>query len=401
MLTGCPVTPLPGTAPPPAILIALIPGTMPPPAFPYGLDPIAWAYASSISTSMSTYKELPGHHLRSTLDLVASTPASEYLDSTETPDVELRVTAFCRHNLRDTRPHMHPLYYYFDTPDSDSADNTYDPTRECFNIDGAIASDLEDETAIGGRNTMPPQVEPPAARDEAQFLADQAMQLEQIYELQDRLDEEQENLHLLQQTSSMHAWHTHTVEELEKGLATSIVASSRIRRVNQRSSAEPARMLLQPPCFFVTCPSHRTPRPIRPAMKSVDSSRPPPCSKPRVLPRGDAGLPRSSLRSPPDRKERPRSISSPPPSGTRQPLSVNASSTTTNLEMPVTTSMSAEGVRVVMVQLEATTSIGAGATTARRIEALHPSHQALGSSARPFAKCYFQRSSTPHDSYQV
>jgi hypothetical protein len=82
-------------------------------------------------------------------------------------------------------------------PDSDSADDTYDPTRACFNIDGAIASDSEDEAVVGGRNT-PPQVELPAKWDEAQFLADQGMQLEQIHELQDRLDEEQENLCLLQ-----------------------------------------------------------------------------------------------------------------------------------------------------------------------------------------------------------
>jgi hypothetical protein len=54
--------------------------------FPFGLDPVAWAYASSVSTNMSAYEELPGHHLRSTLDLVASTPAYEYLDSTETPE---------------------------------------------------------------------------------------------------------------------------------------------------------------------------------------------------------------------------------------------------------------------------------------------------------------------------
>jgi hypothetical protein len=94
---------------------------------------------------------------------------------------------------------MHPLYYYFDAPDSDSADDTYDPTRECFNIDGVIMSDLEDEAAVGGRNT-PPQVELPTERDEAQFLVDQGMQLEQIRELQDRLDEERENMRLLQQT---------------------------------------------------------------------------------------------------------------------------------------------------------------------------------------------------------
>jgi hypothetical protein len=77
---------------------------------------------------------------------------------------------------------MHPSYYYFGAPDSDSADDTYDPTCECFNIDGASASDSEDEAAVEGRNT-PPQVELPAEWDEAQFLADQGMQLEQIREL--------------------------------------------------------------------------------------------------------------------------------------------------------------------------------------------------------------------------
>jgi tyrosyl-tRNA synthetase len=105
---------------------------------------------------------------------------------------------------------MHLLYYYFGALDSDSPDDTYDPTYECFNIDGAIMSDSEDEAAIGGRNT-PPQVELPAERDEAQFLADQGMQLEQIRELQDRLDEERENLRLLQQTlKNEHVAHAHS-----------------------------------------------------------------------------------------------------------------------------------------------------------------------------------------------
>jgi hypothetical protein len=84
---------------------------------------------------------------------------------------------------------MHPSYYYFGAPDSDSADDTYDPTRECFNIDGASTSDSEDEAPVEGRNT-PPQVDLAVERDEAQFLADQGMQLEQIRELQDRLNEE-------------------------------------------------------------------------------------------------------------------------------------------------------------------------------------------------------------------
>jgi hypothetical protein len=93
---------------------------------------------------------------------------------------------------------MHPSYYYFGTPDSVSADDSYDPTRECFHIDGAIASDSEAEAAVGGRNATPPHVEPPGAWDEAQFPgADQGAQLEQIQELQAMLDEERENLRLL------------------------------------------------------------------------------------------------------------------------------------------------------------------------------------------------------------
>jgi hypothetical protein len=144
-----------------------------PSMFPFGLDTVARAY-----------EELPGHHLRSTLDLVASTPASEYLDSAETLETEPRVTASQRCNHRDDlqRPHIPPLYYYFGAPDSDSAHDTYDPTHECFNVDEASTSESEDEEPVEGRHT-PPHVELPAERDEAQFLVDQGMQLEQIHEL--------------------------------------------------------------------------------------------------------------------------------------------------------------------------------------------------------------------------
>jgi hypothetical protein len=50
---------------------------------------------------------------------------------------------------------------------------------------------------------------------------------------------------------------------------------------------------------------------------------------------------------------------------------------------------------VVTVQLEATMSTGVGAATAQRIEALHPSHEALRSLAKPSAKHYFRLSSAP------
>jgi hypothetical protein len=104
-------------------------------------------------------------------------------------------------------------------------------------------------------------------------------------------------------TLSKSARHAHMAEELKRELVMSIVASSRIERSSPQFSIEPARTWLQPPCSFVTCPSHQTPRPIESVMKSKDSSRPLPCSRPRVLPPGDAGLPRSNLRCPPVRRE--------------------------------------------------------------------------------------------------
>jgi hypothetical protein len=155
MPTRGPIALPPGAVPPPASSTTPARETTPLSAFLFGLDSVAWVYASSVSTSMSAYEELPGHHLRSTLDLVASTLAFEYLDSTETPDTEHRATASRHYDPRDRRPHMHPSYYYFGTLDSDSADDTYDPTRECFNIDGASASDSEDEATVEGRNTPP------------------------------------------------------------------------------------------------------------------------------------------------------------------------------------------------------------------------------------------------------
>jgi hypothetical protein len=74
---------------------------------------------------------------------------------------------------------MHPPYYYFGASDSDSADDSYDSTHECFHIDGAIALDSEAEAAAGGGNTTPSHTVLPGARDEAQLLeTDQGAQLE-------------------------------------------------------------------------------------------------------------------------------------------------------------------------------------------------------------------------------
>jgi hypothetical protein len=150
------------TPPLPGSTIPARTATSPSP-FPFGLDSVARVYASSVSTNMSAYEELLGHHLCSTLDLVASTPTSDYLDSTETLEIEPRVTASQRRDHRgdSQRPHILLSYYYIGAPDSDSADDTYDPTRECFNVDVESTSESEDEEPVEGRHT-PPHVELPA-----------------------------------------------------------------------------------------------------------------------------------------------------------------------------------------------------------------------------------------------
>jgi hypothetical protein len=95
-----PIIPPSGVVPPLAgfASVSLAAGTMPPWTIPYGLNDAAQGYASSISTSMGVYEELPRHHLRFALDLMASTPASEYRDSTKTPGMELCAIASCHYD---------------------------------------------------------------------------------------------------------------------------------------------------------------------------------------------------------------------------------------------------------------------------------------------------------------
>jgi hypothetical protein len=95
----CPIIPPSGVAPSArSRSVSPMAGSMPSRTFPYGLNTSAQEYASSVSTNMGAYEELPGHHLHSVLDLVASTPASKYQDSTETPSTEHRAIAFCRYD---------------------------------------------------------------------------------------------------------------------------------------------------------------------------------------------------------------------------------------------------------------------------------------------------------------
>ena len=59
-------------------------GATAPSPFPFGMRNAATTNTSSISTNMSAYKDLPGHHLTSIRNLIASSPDDSYPDTAGT-----------------------------------------------------------------------------------------------------------------------------------------------------------------------------------------------------------------------------------------------------------------------------------------------------------------------------
>ena len=105
-----------------------------PPELPFGLKSTAATYASSASTSLSAYADLPGHHLRSTLDLIATPPVSSYPEDPTSGDDEWAGADFS--GCGDPETFMRFLEasnYCLGYSDSDGGG--YDPSRECFNLE--------------------------------------------------------------------------------------------------------------------------------------------------------------------------------------------------------------------------------------------------------------------------
>jgi hypothetical protein len=138
-------------------------------SFPFRMSNVATGYSSSIGTHVSAYIELLGHHLWSTLDLLATTPTSEHGDSEEEDDMDPDLDFF---GLCDPDSMWHFLsvcdYYLFDVSnDYNFDDEGYDPTRECFY---AKHEEHEGENQLGmprNDNTPAPapHIEGPRERD--------------------------------------------------------------------------------------------------------------------------------------------------------------------------------------------------------------------------------------------
>ena len=97
----------------------------------------AMTYASSVSTDMSAYEDLPGHHLLSIRNLIASTPDSSYPDSSneESIPVQGRMNPEWDYSgIRDLEAFLsfQAAADYCLACSDDSSEGDYDPTRECF-----------------------------------------------------------------------------------------------------------------------------------------------------------------------------------------------------------------------------------------------------------------------------
>lgn len=94
-------------------------------------------YPPSVSIDMEAYTDLPGHHLRSTLDLLATSPTSEHMNSEEEDSMDFGLDFSGLHNADSTRHFLFACDYYLSDGSDDygSDDEGYDPTRECFHVE--------------------------------------------------------------------------------------------------------------------------------------------------------------------------------------------------------------------------------------------------------------------------
>eukprot|EP00267_Zea_mays_P043203 XP_020395269.1 uncharacterized protein LOC109940245 [Zea mays] len=157
-------------------------------SLPFGMSNVAAGYPSSVSTHMSAYTELPGHHLQSTLDLLATTPTSEHVDSEVGDDLDPGLDFFGLCDLGSMRHFLSACDYYLsdDSNDYSSDDEGYNPTRECFH---AEHEEHGGENQLGmpridNTPTPAPRIEGPRERDVVRAPAgSQDAQLEQLHEI--------------------------------------------------------------------------------------------------------------------------------------------------------------------------------------------------------------------------
>ena len=133
---------------------------MAPSPYPFGLSNAATAYASAYA---SAHTEPSRCHQRFALDLFATTSTHAHTDSSEEDEAWAGTDFSGLHDPKAMRRFMAVSDYCFGYSDFDDED-TYDPTRECFNIELGMPSVSDEDEGAG--DATPPRVEPPTARNE-------------------------------------------------------------------------------------------------------------------------------------------------------------------------------------------------------------------------------------------
>jgi hypothetical protein len=121
------------------------------PQYPYGMRNAAAAYASSDSTDVAAYEDLPGHHLLVVQNLIATTNDESYHGSaSELPPATPH--EYAEWDFSDVPdPVMFQRFldtadYWFDCSD-DSSVRSYDPARECIVV---VVDDQADGANVAG-----------------------------------------------------------------------------------------------------------------------------------------------------------------------------------------------------------------------------------------------------------
>ena len=117
-------------------------------ALPFGLDNAATSLARTICLNAQTYVERP---------MVLPRDAGTQQQAAELPDFSqvrgLRRLGPGRYTITSLRQRLAEEgrgCFYAAEPDPDSESDSYDPTRECFNIDGEAETTDETQDAVAG-----------------------------------------------------------------------------------------------------------------------------------------------------------------------------------------------------------------------------------------------------------
>jgi hypothetical protein len=123
------------------------------PQFPYGMRNTTATYASSVSTDVAAYEDLPGHHLLAVRNLIATTNDELYHGSASElpPATSHGYAEWDFSGVLDPvmfQPFLDATDYWFGCSD-DSSIRSYDPAHECFMVVADEHNDGANGTGAG------------------------------------------------------------------------------------------------------------------------------------------------------------------------------------------------------------------------------------------------------------